>query len=211
MSYWDPVWEKLVKLEFDWISFFNAEEEKIVYMQVTKADEDDFILKWKFIVTIETSHNRKKNQFLISLPIHELPFNYVAQIAAMKIREIKAQLHKIYTAYPWLSEKDKEKIYNELIKAATDYHYRRNIPEPKPEPEVDLRPYIFLRFLLLIPIIPEENLHALWVTQETMKAQQRILKDAEYVKWLQNQHYQKYWNLLEKSKAYLSNFFSKWK
>lgn len=210
MSYWDPVSEKIVKLEFDWLENIHAEEERITYLKVEKGDESDFLLHWKFIVTIETSHNRKKNQFLISLPA-SVPFQYVAQIAAIRIRQIKAELYKIYIAYPWLSEEDKEKIYNELIKAATDYHYKRSIPKTKPKPEVDLRPYVFLRFLLLMPIIPEEILHAMYVQQEAMKAQEVILKESERIKKLNNEHYKNYWTLIEKSKAYLSNFFSKWK
>lgn len=81
-----------------------------------------------------------------------------------------------------------------------------NPPEEK-EPKIDLRPYVFLRFILSLPIIPEEVLHAMYVQEAAKESQKIILAEAEKIKSLQTEHYQKYGTLIEKSKAYLSKFF----
>jgi len=43
-----------------------------------------------------------------------------------------------------------------------------------------------------MPIIPEEILHAMYVQQEAMKAQEVILKESERIKKLNNEHYKNY-------------------
>ena len=60
------------------------------------------------------------------------------------------------------------------------------------EPEPDLRPYVFLRFVLAMPVIPEENLHSIYVQQEALKAEKRIREDAAYIQSLSDEHFKKY-------------------
>ncbi len=91
-----------------------------------------------------------------------------------------------------LTYKDSKELYKKISELIVDYDANPIIPETKPEPIVDLRPYVFLRFLLSLPIIPEEVLHAMYVQQEAMQAQKRILEESERIKQLNTEHYAKY-------------------
>lgn len=83
-------------------------------------------------------------------------------------------------------------MYKKIAQLIADYDANPIPVEYKPEPIVDLRPYVFLRFLLSLPIIPEEVLHAMYVQQEAMQAQKRILEESERIKQLNTEHYAKY-------------------
>lgn len=97
----------------------------------------------------------------------------------------------VWKDYPYLDESDKNDVIKKFLSIATGYFLYKEVP-PKPEPIIDLRPYVFLRFLLLIPIIPEEILHAIYVQEEAMKSQQLIIKETERIKKLNNEHYKQY-------------------
>jgi hypothetical protein len=47
----------------------------------------------------------------------------------------------------------------------------------------------------------------MYVQEAAKESQKIILAEAEKIKSLQTEHYQKYGTLIEKSKAYLSKFF----
>lgn len=91
-----------------------------------------------------------------------------------------------------LTQIDSIKLYKRISELIADYDANPIPVESKPEPIVDLRPYVFLRFLLSLPIIPEEVLHAMYVQQEAMQAQKRILEESERIKQLNTEHYAKY-------------------
>lgn len=91
-----------------------------------------------------------------------------------------------------LTQIDSIKLYKRISELIADYDANPIPVEYKPEPIVDLRPYVFLRFLLSLPIIPEEVLHAMYVQQEAMQAQKRILEESERIKQLNTEHYAKY-------------------
>lgn len=91
-----------------------------------------------------------------------------------------------------LTQIDSIKLYKRISELIADYDANPIPVESKPEPIVDFRPYVFLRFLLSLPIIPEEVLHAMYVQQEAMQAQKRILEESERIKQLNTEHYAKY-------------------
>lgn len=105
------------------------------------------------------------------------------------------------------SLKDHKTMRETIHQHVTEYDVSIIEPKDKPAPYVDLRPYVFLRFLLFIPVVPEEVLHAMYVQEAAKESQKIILAEAEKIKSLQTEHYQKYGTLIEKSKAYISNFF----
>lgn len=86
----------------------------------------------------------------------------------------------------------KTKIQKQLITEVSRAVYHKSSPKKPKEPVVDLRPYVFLRFLLSLPIIPEEVLHALYVQNEALKSQKTIIEETERIKQLSNDHYKKY-------------------
>lgn len=91
-----------------------------------------------------------------------------------------------------LDEINRKILYKEVVRLIAEYDANPIEPATKPEPVIDLRPYVFLRFLLSLPIIPEEVLHAMYVQQEAMQAQKRILEESERIKQLNAEHYAKY-------------------
>lgn len=104
----------------------------------------------------------------------------------LKVAEEMCEVAMIDPAY------FKTKIQKQLIAEVSRAVYHKSTPRKPKEPVVDLRPYVFLRFLLSLPVIPEEVLHALYVQNEALKSQKKILEETERIKSLSNDHYQKY-------------------
>jgi len=208
---WDPFDEKMVDVEIPvnpskMYSWPNGLLELSLMNQPFLSEETtNMVYRYK----IYTGYNREWFEFQFWLPEE---FNEMAMQNTAVVMRVHKFLGKIAESMCEIAMLDptynKTKIQKRLITEVSRAVYHKSTPLKPKEPVVDLRPYVFLRFLLSLPIIPEEVLHALYVQNEALISQKKILEETERIKSLSNEHYKKYWSLIEKSKAYLSNFFS---
>lgn len=208
---WDPFDEKMVDIEIPvhpskQYSWPNG------LIQINLMNQpylSDVTMNMVYRYNIHTEHNRGWFEFQFWLPEE---FNEIAMQNTAVVMRVHKFLWEIAESMCEIAMLDpayhKTKIQKQLITEVSRAVYHKSSPKKPKEPVVDLRPYVFLRFLLSLPIIPEEVLHALYVQNEALKSQKTIIEETERIKQLSNDHYKKYWNLIEKSKAYLSNFFS---
>lgn len=208
---WDPFDEKMVdidipvhpSIQYSWVSAL------VQLSLMAQPYLSDVTMNMVYRYKIHTNHNREWFEFQFWLPEE---FNEIAMQNTAVVMRVHKFLWKIADDMCEIAMLDptynKALIQRQLITEVSRAVYHKNTPKKPKEPVVDLRPYVFLRFLLSLPIIPEEVLHALYVQNEALKSQKTIIEETERIKQLSNDHYKKYWSLIEKSKAYLSNFFS---
>ena len=207
---WDPFLEKMVAVNIPMHEEFHAWPNDLISVELmTQPYQNEVTLGMVYRYRIRTAHYREWYEFQFWLPeqFNETAMQNTAVVMRvhkflLKIAEEMCEIAKLDPAYY------KTKIQKQLITDVSRAVYHKSTPRKPKEPEIDLRPYVFMRFLLSLPVIPEEVLHALYVQNEALKSQKKILEETERIKSLTNDHYQQYWNLIEKSKAYLSNFFS---
>lgn len=208
---WDPFDEKMVDIEIPVhpSKQYSWPNGLIRIKLMNQPYLSDITMSMAYRYNIHTEHNRGWFEFQFWLPeeLNEIAMQNTAVVTHVhkllwEIAENMCRIAMLDPAY------HKTKIQKQLITEVSRAVYHKSSPKKPKEPVVDLRPYVFLRFLLSLPIIPEEVLHALYVQNEALKSQKTIIEETERIKQLSNDHYKKYWNLIEKSKAYLSNFFS---
>lgn len=128
---------------------------------------------------------------MVFIPEHLYKNKHVPMVSIQISNTIDDVCYKISEDMQ-LDDYERKRLYKEVVRLIAQYD-ANPIEEPfKPETIIDLRPYVFLRFLLSLPIIPEEVLHAMYVQQEAMQAQQKILEETERIKKLNAEHYAKY-------------------
>lgn len=208
---WDPFDEKMVDIEIPvhpskQYSWPNG----LIQIDLMNPPYlSDITMNMVYRYNIRTGHNREWFEFQFWLPEE---FNEIAMQNTAVVMRVHKFLWEIAESMCEIAMLDptynRTKIQKQLITEVSRAVYHKVTTKKPKEPIVDLRPYVFLRFLLSLPIIPEEVLHALYVQNEALKSQKTIIEETERIKSLSNEHYKKYWNLIEKSKAYLSNFFS---
>lgn len=201
----DPFQEKIVERDLWEVQEEHAEKnwfEKCYMFWKSKNFKNQIV--YNFIV--DTKWDRKWKEYMVFIPEHLYANRHLPMISIQISNIIDDTCYTIAREME-LDEINRKILYKEVVRLIAEYDANPIEPATKPELVIDLRPYVFLRFLLSLPIIPEEVLHAMYVQQEAMQAQKRILEESERIKQLNAEHYAKYWNMLEKSKAYLTNFF----
>lgn len=207
--YWDAVDEKLVPLQVD-IKTIRAWPNKLTNIRFMQSYQTEWWpCNFEFAIKTEWLHAEKEFKFRITVPLELIKTKSIPMLAAKLNNEIFAKTTEILEFHQIKSLEAHKMLRTFIHKYITEFTVKYSpVKDPK-EKEVDLNPYYLLRMLLLIPVIPEEVVHWMYVQEEAMKAQKRILADAEYVKSLQDEHYKKYGTIAEKAKTYLSNFFKK--
>jgi len=205
-QYWDAVWEQTVTISWD-IEEVHASPNTVKSVEYLGYWHDEQLDWVNFSFALHTTWNDEPFLLWIFFDREIMMTKHIPMIATRINRKIVEETTRALTEIWIQTLKDHKIVREEMHKHITEYDIKLlNPPEPKPK-EVDLRPYVFLRFLIALPIIPEEVLHAMYVQHRAMEAQKLILKESEEVKRLQDEHYKKYWTLLEKSKTYLTNLF----
>lgn len=206
-TYWDAVWEQTVTISWD------IEE---VHASPNKVDRIDFL--WSKINPSQDGVDFSfhlytewdpQDPYIINLFFDRevIMTKWIPMIATKMNRKIAEETTRVLIDVWINSLKDHKTVRETIHEYVTGFDILLLNPPEEKEPEVDLRPYVFLRFILSLPIIPEEVLHAMYVQEAAKESQKIILAEAEKIKSLQTEHYQKYGTLIEKSKAYLSKFF----
>lgn len=209
IRYWDNVEEKLVVKDLWPVQKLHAEKNRVHTLIFIQAEFNEPLDGYYFTFELFTTWNMTGDPYKI-IPFFDkeiIESKTVPHIAMRMNQKIVQHATKALVDNNIASLQDAKYLRETMHKYITEFDVTlANVKDPV-EPEPDLRPYVFLRFLLTLPIIPEEVLHSIYVQQEAMEAEKRILKDAAYIKWLSDEHYKKYWTLAEKTKIYLSNFF----
>lgn len=208
IRYWDNVEEKLVVKDLWPVQELHAAPNRVVRLDYIRWEFNHPMDWYYFTFFLYTEWDLTTPYKIIPFFDREVIDSKTVPMIAMKMnRTIVTYAKKALMDNNIASLQDAKYLRETMHKHITEFDVHLAKVKDPVEPEPDLRPYVFLRFLLTLPVIPEENLHSIYVQQEAMAAEKRILKDAAYIKSLSDEHYKKYWTLAEKTKVYLSNFF----
>lgn len=207
-KYWDPVAETTVEVDYGPVKEVHAEPNRLHKIEFAWAEFNIPLDWWYFMFKVYTKYESSHALIMALFFDKEIvDLKNIPMIATKMNNKIYNECTRMLESCEIKSLKDHKTMRETIHQHVTEYDVSIIEPKDKPAPYVDLRPYVFLRFLLFIPVVPEEVLHAMYVQEAAKESQKIILAEAEKIKSLQTEHYQKYGTLIEKSKVYISNFF----